>query len=397
MLKNNQVCVHNETESGIENVEGVENMNAACIDNNNNNNSSSSSSSSRHHCNHKRGYYYYLGIDAHQLTHTAVLADGFETFLSSIEINSDLKGVKKLLRWLSTQQHSYNFKKQQLVVGVEGGGRYRDLLLNQMLNSGYCLYEINPVLTKHQRSWKPDHDKNDFIDASLVVEVLSCKRDTLTPISHSVVDDDILSLYHWVRVWEDQARQSARLKNQIKRLKQEINTAASVKVSSALQDILEFKIQSLKQLQRYQRQLRKTLSSYVLRSQAKYLTEVKGISIVLAARLMAYIKDVYRFRNIHAFIKYAGLSPTSFSSGQTRRHRVNKSGNRKLNSVFYLIALNQIRWNSVSLSYFEKKLKMGKTKSQALRFLMKRIACIIYGLMRTQSHYKQQQNNSGNN
>ncbi|MCL4386978.1 hypothetical protein M1307_01100 [Patescibacteria group bacterium] len=48
----------------------------------------------------------------------------------------------------------------------------------------------------------------------------------------------------------------------------------------------------------------------------------------------------------------------------------------------------QLRWNPKAKAYFEKKLKEGKTKNHALKCLMKRTACITYGMLRSGEDYR---------
>jgi len=331
---------------------------------------------------------YYLGIDAHQRHHTALLSDQYEQAIDSIKVSSDQVGVNQLITWLSKLHHQYRFNNQQLVVGIEGGNRYKDLLVSVLLNQGYQVYEVNPTFTQSRRLHRPHHDKTDEIDAALIVEVLSRQRLALSPMSRLAFDPQSVCLQHWVRLWEDLSTASARLKNQIKRLKAEQLTAPAALVRSTLDQILKLKHQELYHIQQTQARLKATLSGYLADSQARHLTSIKGISTILAVRLIAKIKDIHRFKNLNAFIKYAGVAPTSHSSGQRYRHRRSKTGHRGLHSILYLIALNQVRWNPVSQAYYAKKLAEGKTKRQALRCLMKRMACIIYGVLKSQQPYQ---------
>jgi len=110
--------------------------------------------------------------------------------------------------------------------------------------------------------------------------------------------------------------------------------------------------------------------------------------IVLAAKIVANSGGIERFKNIDDFIQYAGIAPQEKSIGKTKRHKKAKGGNRKFNHALYLAALLQLRWNPKAKEYFEKKLKEGKTKKQALRCLMKRTACIVYGLLKSGQDYR---------
>lgn len=332
--------------------------------------------------------FYYLGIDAHQNQHVGLLTNPYEQPLDQFQITSDLSGVQQLLDWLQVKHQEFDFTPNQLIIGVEGGNRYKDLLVNQLLIHGYQVYEVNPVLTQSRRRHRLSPDKTDQIDAGLIVEVLSRQRYLLSTFTLSAYQDQSLNLLHLIRFWEDLTVTISRLKNQIHRLNFEIKTAPSQSVKKTLKMILEIKLKHLKHLQTHKQKLRILLTQTLPISPAKHLIAIKGISTILALRLMAHVKDINRFKNLNAFIKYAGLAPTSWSSGQKHRYRQSKTGNRKLNSVIYLIALNQIRWNPVSKAYYEKKLKEGKTKRQAIRCLAKRIATIIYGVLKSQKPYQ---------
>jgi len=87
-------------------------------------------------------------------------------------------------------------------------------------------------------------------------------------------------------------------------------------------------------------------------------------------------------------LQYAGIAPKEKSSGREKRHVQNTKGNRSLNTTFYWIALNQVRWHTEAKAYFEKKLKEGKTKKHALRCVMKRVACIVYGMLKSGEEYR---------
>lgn len=73
---------------------------------------------------------------------------------------------------------------------------------------------------------------------------------------------------------------------------------------------------------------------------------------------------------------------------ETKKHKQNKCGNRQLNNAIYTVALTQLRGHSKAKAYFQKKIAEGKTKKHAIRCLMKRVACIIYGLLRSRENYR---------
>jgi transposase len=73
------------------------------------------------------------------------------------------------------------------------------------------------------------------------------------------------------------------------------------------------------------------------------LTEVFRVGPVLAARLLGHTGDITRFPDRDHFASYTGTAPVEASSGDVRRHRLNRGGNRQLNTALHLIAVCQIR------------------------------------------------------
>jgi transposase len=70
------------------------------------------------------------------------------------------------------------------------------------------------------------------------------------------------------------------------------------------------------------------------------------------------------------------------SSGQVVRHRLSRSGNRKLNHALYLMAIVQIRHPTAGQAYYRCKRAEGKSAKEALRCLKRRLADAVYRCLR---------------
>jgi transposase len=117
------------------------------------------------------------------------------------------------------------------------------------------------------------------------------------------------------------------------------------------------------------------------------LTNIHGIGIVLAAKLLGHIGDVTRFPTADHFASYTGAAPLDASSGEQIRHRLNTGGNRQLNSVLHTIAVCQSRDPGPGKIYYQRKLSEGKTPTEARRALKRRLANVIYRrVTRDQQH-----------
>lgn len=325
----------------------------------------------------------YVGIDAHLEEHTAVIANRFEEEKGNLNFENNQSGIKQFLSWLE----KVNENSQNLIVGIEGGGKTRKALAFSLLQNDYSVYEVNPLYTKQRRDYGTTGDKSDLIDARLVVEVLTKKLEKLPQLTLASFASTILSLRKAVAFYEELTKQRARLKNQLKVLVKERELAFKKEEALIINLIIKEKRKELKRIKRQEQRLKK-MFLFLLGDQGANLITLKGISTILAARISAHAGDINRFGNLNKFVKYAGIAPLEKSSGKSKRHQKNKQGNRKLNTTLYLVALNQLRWNHEAKRYFAKKVKEGKTKKQALRCLMKRSACIVYGMLRSGRPYQ---------
>jgi len=117
----------------------------------------------------------------------------------------------------------------------------------------------------------------------------------------------------------------------------------------------------------------------VLPEKARKLTQLKGIKTITAATL--YTETKGKLISAKALASYAGVAPVENSSGKSKRHRNNKTGNRILNSIFYLLSLHQSRWDEKGKAYYEKKLQEGKSPRHARKCLSRQLINIIFKLL----------------
>jgi transposase len=98
-----------------------------------------------------------------------------------------------------------------------------------------------------------------------------------------------------------------------------------------------------------------------VREHGTTLTQVVGVGVVLAAKLLGHAGDITRFPDRDHVASYSGTAPVEASSGDVRRHRLNRGGNRQLNTALHLIAVCQIRDPSPGQAYYQRKLVEAKT------------------------------------
>jgi transposase len=111
------------------------------------------------------------------------------------------------------------------------------------------------------------------------------------------------------------------------------------------------------------------------------LAELHGIGDLLAAKILTRTGGVDRFRSAAAFASYCGVAPLEVSSGEVKRHRLSRAGDRQLNSALHVMAITQIRHDTAGQVYYQRKRAEGKSHKEALRCLKRRLADVIYRTM----------------
>ena len=77
-------------------------------------------------------------------------------------------------------------------------------------------------------------------------------------------------------------------------------------------------------------------------------------------------------------------APIEASSGRVVRHRLNRGGNRRLNRALHYAAISQIaRPGTDRRCFYERLLKRGKTKQEAIRILKRRISDRVWTHLQT--------------
>jgi transposase len=95
--------------------------------------------------------------------------------------------------------------------------------------------------------------------------------------------------------------------------------------------------------------------------------------------LIAQIGNPKRFKSQAAFAAYTGTAPIQCGSGKTNgRHRLNRAGNRQLNSALHMIALVQTRCHPDAKAYIERRTAEGKTPREARRALKRHLSNVVY-------------------
>ena len=118
---------------------------------------------------------------------------------------------------------------------------------------------------------------------------------------------------------------------------------------------------------------------------APALLELPGCGAVTAAKLLAEIGPIDRFKSDAQLARHSGVAPLEASSGRVQRHRLDRGGNRQLNSALYRIAITQARYHPDARAYLERKRAEGKSRREAIRCLKRQLARVVFNTLKTSS------------
>jgi transposase len=108
------------------------------------------------------------------------------------------------------------------------------------------------------------------------------------------------------------------------------------------------------------------------------LLELPGVGVITAAQFIISWSHPGRIRSEAAFASLAGVAPIPASSGNTVRHRLNRSGDRQLNRALHTVALSRMQHHEPTRTYAARRTAEGKSNREIKRCLKRAIAREIY-------------------
>jgi transposase len=325
----------------------------------------------------------FVGIDAHPDSHTAIAINRFQEPKGHITFPNSKEGIHGFTTWLKNLEANYD----NVIIGVEGGGTARNGLLSAILQSHDLLFEVNPLYTKHRRSFGTKGDKTDLRDAKLIAGILTTDLEELPRIIPEQLSSGMLRLRKAVWFYEETTTQGARLQNQLHKLKREHKLTKDAQEKQLLARVIKARNRERLLIEREKRGMGKELTT-LFPSYGLNLTSVRGIGVITAARIVAHTSGIKRMHSRDGFVRYAGIAPISRSSGKSEIFVRNNRGNRKLNTVLYLTAFCRIRHDAAIKELYQKQVATGKTKKGAVQYIMRKTAILTYGMMKSGKDYR---------
>lgn len=324
-----------------------------------------------------------IGIDPHKYTHTAavVAADTGKHHVSRTA-TADPDGFAELVAVADKHPGARCWV-------IEGCGSWGRGLALWLLAHGEDVREIDSPRRPARRMGK----KTDDLDAVRVAREALGRDDLATPRDSG--DRDALAALLVVRrsaveMAADSERQllslaatcpealAARLRH--KTTAQIVTTCLGWRPSgdtAAIADAMRTLARRVRHL-RAEAELHQTRITELIKAWRPDVLELCGVGPIVAATALVVWSHPGRLRTESAFAMVAGVAPLPASSGQTTRHRLNRRGDRHLNSALHIVAIHRQRFDPATKNYIERRRAEGKTDREIRRCLKRYIARQLY-------------------
>lgn len=331
-----------------------------------------------------------VGIDPHMKTHTAVALDastGRSVGDKTVPCTSE--GYALLLSWVRGLD-------EQRAFAIEDCRHVSGRLERHLLSQDERVVRVPPKMMAGTRASARTYGKSDPIDAACVARA-ALREPSLPLATPAGPEHDVRLLAdHRNDLVEERQRIIRRLRWNCHDLEvalelpprvldryvwlDKLEAALGLLPESMRRRIAIDQVRRCRELTADIRALEREIREHV-RVLAPELTEVPGCSALSAAHLVGQTGTASRFRSEAAFAMHVGTAPLAVSSGKSERHRLNRTGNRTLNSTVHIIAVTQARMHPPAIAYIERKRAEGMSTREALRCLKRHITRTLYKTM----------------
>ena len=385
----------------------------------------------------------YVGIDVAKDKHDCFItnSDG-EALFKSFTISNNREGFETLFQ--KVQSVSDDLTKVK--VGLEATGHYSYNLLGFLLDKGLPTYVINPLHTNlYRKSLSLRKTKTDKVDAHTIASMIMSDVDLKSYSDTSYHNEELKSL---TRYRFDKVQERAKLKTSVSRLicilfpelEKLVPTIHMASVYALLSEFPSAHAVASAHLTRltnllsesshgrygkdtavmFREAARNSIGSNMpaksleLKHTIKLIqeltseideieTEIKsimdevnspilsipGINYRMGAMIIAEIGDFSRFDSPDKILAYAGMSPSTYQSGQLDNcySHMEKRGSRYLRYALYNATKYVCHWDESFGTYLAKKRAEGKHYNVALSHATKKLVRTIYAMEKTGQSY----------
>jgi transposase len=333
-----------------------------------------------------------IGADTHKVSHTlAAIEETTGRAIAERTVQAKRRSFDELLRWARGLG-------EQRVWAIEDCRHVSGALERFLLARGERVMRVPPKLMAGARKSARERGKSDAIDAVAIARAAIREGlDTLPVAQLAGPERDVrLLVDHRERLIAQRTALINDLRWGLHDLWPEFEIPPRALIHASWQDrvaarltraeqvaqvrIARDELRRIRELTRAVDALERELAGLVAELAPQLLAE-RGCGVLTAAKLIGEIAGVDRFASDAKLARSCGSAPIPASSGQTRRHRLDRGGNRQLNCALHRLAVSKGRLDPATAAYLARKQAEGKTRREALRCLKRHLARRIWKLL----------------
>jgi len=333
------------------------------------------------------------GVDTHKDFHVVVVLDELGRKLDTATFAATPHGYRDLTGWVC------GFG-EVLAIGVEGTGSWGAGLCRHLRERGLNVIEVNQP-DRHKRRRR---GKSDRLDAEMAARaVLSGDATALPKAGNGPVE--ALRQLRVARTGAMKARTAAanqlhsvcdtapdHIRSQLRGLttRRKIAVAARYRPGDALTPIGGAKRALVTIARRWTAldaevaELDRAIKT-ILDTIAAPLLARHGVGYETAGALLCTAGDnPERLATEASFASLCGTAPVPISTGNSKRRRLNRAGDRRGNSALWTIVMSRLRsQHAPTVAYLQRRVAEGHSKRDAIRCLKRFVAREVYGDIQT--------------
>ena len=385
-----------------------------------------------------------VGIDVAKDKHDCFIQSSEGEVLADVfTISNNMDGFNTLLEKIRT----CTSPQDKIKVGLEATGHYSYNILGFLLDNGLATYVLNPLRTNlYRKSLSLRKTKTDRVDARTIAAMLLSDAGLKPYTDIAYHNEELKSL---TRYRFDKAKERAKLKSSVSRLvcilfpelEKLVPTLHMASVYALLEEFPGAKqiagahLTRLKSLLenaskgRYKRDMAVSIrdaaqNSIGSKMPAKSLelqhtirlireldaeideieaeieammeqihspiTTIPGIGCRMGAMILAEAGDLSRFDSPDKLLAYAGMSPSTYQSGQLKNcyPHMEKRGSRYLRYALFNATKYVCLWDPTFSTYLAKKRAEGKHYNVAISHAAKKLVRLIFAMEKSRQPYR---------
>lgn len=283
------------------------------------------------------------------------------------------EGVKKLASWLRTQrvsieEHLHQQYSVQFMLALEPTGCYSTNLISLLKKAGMgdCICQVPTDTLVCFRQLIHGATKTDYKDAYL----LALYGSMYNPDTRKELSEEYVQLRQFTRLRVKLVASATKFRNEME------NQACSLdgEVIRPIMNEIDRQISNL------EKQIETFLDNHPeLNAEAKRMSSVPGMGIIVAATIMAEYGPCERFGNTQKVVRYAGLAPTQKGDGSSvKSASLPNAGSAIVRHMLYMASLTA--QNRIPLLRDLSKRLEQLQPMQKRCAVMRELLCIIWSV-----------------